>query len=58
MLSTPQYLMKLSMTYDRYDYKDIALKVTETGAGLPHDLRSNYSDMLQLVGTSTEQACL
>lgn len=51
-----QYWVKPIMS-SYSDNPGIVLKsVTETGVGLPHDLRSNYSDMLRLVGSTTEQA--
>lgn len=34
----------------------LSSKCQRTGVGLPHDLRSNYSGMQQLVGSTTEAA--
>lgn len=58
MLSQIEYLIEKRMAHSNYSHNHgIVLKsVTETGVGLPHDLRSNYSDMLELVGSTTEKA--
>lgn len=59
MLYKIQYLIQPRMrSQSSYSASHgIVLKVLlKRGLGFPHDLRSNYSDMLQLVGSSTKQA--